>query len=730
MSKQTIRLNLAISLCLAHLPLLAQEQAVSREMALEEIIVTASKREELENRLPIAISVISAREMESRSVVMMEDAINSIPNMTIEANVSSNPNISIRGVNSSTNNIGIEAGVGMQVDGIVLGRPSYFDTALIDVERIEVLRGPQGTLYGKNTTGGLINVITGRPTREFEAEGDLSLGNYDLKQLRGHVSGGLSDTVSARFAFTALERDGWAEDRNPANDDLQSADFAGARGHVLFEPNEDLSFLFTAFASKDKGIQNFQDVIGGALAPVDGNDGYDRSIYNNEKNHFERDIAGFSMAMDWDFSSYTFSSITGLLENEWSNFNDQDYTELDILATGSDQEQDQFTQEFRIASNGDGAFSWIAGLFYFNQDNSGTNRATLGETTPPLIGAPYIPGYQEAANTIAAIDTESIAGFVSGTWQFADAWSLTGGIRYTDEDKEMDYEQTLELFEIAPGFPVGIIAAFAAPVAPTNQKLSDSNPSGDIALSYMPNDDLNVYGRIANGFKAGGFDSTTSASSDPGDLRFDPETINSFEIGVKSFLADRRIRLNAAAFYLDWEDKQEQFFNGTNFITSNAASASNVGVELEIEAFLTPDLILSGGLGHQDGEYDDFLDTTTGIDNSGNALPYAPDLTGFLALDYSHEYAGGWQLDLRAEARYSDKAYTDPVNDERWAMASHTNIDARIGLSSPSGRFGVAVWGKNLTEEDYFLGGFEFFGTSYAGINAPRMFGVEFRASL
>jgi iron complex outermembrane receptor protein len=730
MIKRTAHLSLAISLGLTSIALQAQEQEDSANLALEEIVVTASKREELESKLPLAISVISAKDLEDRTVVELEDAINIVPNVTVEANVSSNPRISIRGVSSNTNNIGIEAGVGMQVDGVVLGRPSYFNTALIDVERIEVLRGPQGTLYGKNTTGGLINVVTGRPTEEFEAAGDLTFGNYGLWQVRGHVSGAISDTVSARVAVTALDQDGWAEDRNPANDDLQSADFTGVRGHLQFDPQDNLSILLTAFYSKDKGIQNFQDIISGPLADFDGNDGYDRSIANNEKNFFNREITGVSANIDWNLDNFTLSSVTGYLENEWAGWNDQDYSILDILATGSDQQQDQFTQEFRIASNGDEAFSWIAGVFYFNQDNSGTNRATLGETTPPLIGAPPIPGYQEAANTISAIETESYAAFVSGTWQLNDAWSLTAGVRYTKEDKSMDYEQTLEFFEIAPGVPVGIITAFALPVAPTYQTLSDSEPSGDISLSYAPSDDLNFYGRIANGFKAGGFDSTTSATSDPGDLRFKPETINSFEIGAKTFLADRRVRLNAAAFYLDWEDKQEQFFNGANFITSNAASASNLGFEVELEALLTESLVLSAALGHQDAEYDDFVDPTTGVDNTGNALPYSPDWTGSLALDYSHSIAGGWMLAMRGEALYNSDAYSDSSNDERWATDSYTRIDARIGVTSPSGRFGIALWGKNLTEEDYLLGGFEFFGTAYASINAPRTYGIEFRASL
>jgi len=721
-------LSLAISLGLAAPALMAQEE--SREMVLEEVIVTATKREEVENRLPVAISVISAQELKDRTVVLLEDAITNVPNLVVESNVSSGPNIAIRGVNSSTNNLGIEAGVGMQVDGVVLGRPSYFNTALIDVERIEVLRGPQGTLYGKNTTGGLINVVTNKPTQEYEAAGDVTFGNYDMQQIRGHISGGMSDGVSGRLAFTSVDRDGWAEDRTPGNGDLQTIDFIGARGHLLVEPSDDLSLLFTAFYSKDGGIQNFQDVIAGPLFALDGSDGFDRSIANNERNHFDREISGLSANIDWGVRDLTFSSVTAVLTNDWSNLNDQDYTELDVLATGSDQEADQFTQEFRIASDTDGAFSWIAGLFYFDQENSGVNRATLGESVPPLIGAPYFPGYQEAVNTIAAIDTQSIAGFVSGTWKFTDQWTLTAGIRYTDEEKELDYEQTVEVYEVAPGVPLGIIYAFAPPIAPTHQELSDSEPSGDVSLSFAASEDVQIYGRLARGFKAGGFDSTTGASPDPGDLRFAPETIDSFELGYKAFLADRRVRFNAAAFYLDWKDKQEQFFNGVNFITSNAASASNMGVELEIDAYLTPDLILSGAIGHQDAEYDDFNDTATGVDNSGNVLPYSPEWTGFLALDYTYGMASGWLLNLRGEARYNDKAYADSVNDERWATEAYTNIDARIGVTSPSGKFGIALWGKNLTEEDYLLGGFEFFGTSYAAINAPRTYGIELRASL
>ena len=246
----------------------------------------------------------------------------------------------------------------------------------------------------------------------------------------------------------------------------------------------------------------------------------------------------------------------------------------------------------------------------------------------------------------------------------------------------------------------------------------------------MPSEDTNVYARFAHGFKAGGFDSTISASSDPGDLSFDAEFINSYELGIKTYLANRRVRLNAAVFTLDWTDKQEQFFNGINFLTSNAASADNTGVEFELVALLTPGLELTASAGYQDAKYNKFVDPLIGADFSGNDLAGIPDWTGFLALDYNRSFGGGWNWMLHGDVVYRGDSFGDAANDPANVLESHTLLNGRIGITSPSGRYGIAAWGRNLTEEDYLLGGFRFLGTDNISINAPRTYGVEFRVNL
>jgi iron complex outermembrane receptor protein len=709
-----------------------QERSGS-DVMLEEVLVTAQKREETVQEVPLAVSVISSRELSERSVIRLEEALSLVPNLNVTSNVSANPRIAIRGVNTNTNNIGLEAGIGMQIDGVPFGRPSYMNTAVMDLERIEVLRGPQGTLYGKNTTGGLINIVSGRPQQAFGGAADLTLGKYDLRQFRGHITGPLngSGTVSGRLATTVSLSDGWAEDRNPVNDDFQGQDFKGVRGHLLFEPGDDLSVLLTGFYSEDDAVENFQDIQGGPLAPLDG-DPSDRSVENNEPNRATREISGVTASIDYRLDDHlTLTSVTGFLQNDAGFLNDQDYTALDILATSRREDQEQFSQELRLSSNGDGPFDWVAGVYYFDQSQDGLDRATLGEDTLTALGLPFVvPGYEEAVNTQSTIDVESVAAFASGSWSFDERWTVTAGLRITREKKKLSYAQDLEVFELAPGAPLGLVFAFASPVLPVTQSLSDSEPSGDVSLSYAYSDDVNVYARYSRGFKAGGFDSTQSSVTDPGSLRFEPEFVDSYEVGFKAALADRRVQLNVAAFYLDWSDKQEQDFNGAIFVTSNAASASNQGIEAELTMMATEQLRLTASLGVQDASYDTFLisdpgDPAGGDDRSGNVLPYSPDLSASLAFDYTTAIGAGWDLFLRGEAVYRDDSFTDSRNDARFAQASSTVVNARIGLISPGDRFSVHLWGKNVTDEDFFLGGFEFLGNSYASFNAPLTWGVE-----
>lgn len=702
----------------------AQSQA-DVPAVLEEIIVTAQKREQSLRDVPIAVSVVTFSDIENRSIDRFTELFSLMPNTIVDQSVSAIPSISIRGVNSNVNNLGIESGVGVAIDEIFLGRPSAFSTQLIDVERVEVLRGPQGTLFGKNTIGGLINVVTRKPQQTFEAEADVTVGEYNLQQVRGYVTGPIvNDKLAAKISFTSKQQDGWVENRNPDLEDLESVDFWGVRGQLLGTPSDTFSWLLSAEFSEDDSVENYEDILGGALTAVD-DDGFDRSISTNGPDFFHREIYGASLKLEWEVAAVDVTSITGWRGVDWSGSNDGDYTEVPLFTGGREENQEQISQEIRI-SGGQQEFTWLAGVYYFHQEQDGTNFFTLGEATPPFFGAPFFPGYSESANTIVDIESDSAAVFLTGTWQFAERWELTAGARYTQEDKDMRYEQTLDFFEVAPGVPVGIITAFNLPVAPFSDSLSDNGWSGDFSIGYQMSDSTNSYFKISRGFKAGGFDTGSSDVSNPGDLKFDPEYVTSYELGLKSDLSDNRVRINVAAFYMDFEDKQEQFFNGVTSVTSNAASAEISGVEFELTARPVSSVLLGATVGYQDGTYDQYLDPLNGNDFSGNKLPKTPDWTGSLTAQFNHQFSNGWGLLLRADGIYRDESQTAPANDPRFSQEASTLVDARIALSNPSDRFSIALWSKNLLDDSYRSSGFAVTGLAdYQRLNIPRTWGLE-----
>lgn len=712
-----------LMLCLLHTPMVMAQAGTPT--VLEEIIVTAQKREQSLQHVPIAVSVVTAADIENRSIVNFTELFSLMPNTIVDQGVSAIPSISIRGVNSNVNNLGIESGVGVAVDEVFLGRPSAFSTQLIDVERVEVLRGPQGTLFGKNTIGGLINVVTRKPQQEFAASADVTVGAYDLQQVRGYITGPIvDDRLAAKISFTTKKRDGWVENRNPALDDLESEDFWGLRGQILGTPSDSFSWLLTAEYSEDDSIENYEDILGGALTVVDDN-GFDRSISTNGPDFFQREIYGTSLKLEWDLETVDVTSISAVRGVDWSGSNDGDYTQLPLFIGGRDENQDQISQEVRVAGSSDNV-TWLVGGYYFYQEQDGTNFFTLGEATPPFFGAPFFPGYEESAITSVEIESESIAAFFAGTYSFAERWELTAGARFTSEDKDMNYEQTLDLYEIFPGVPLGIITAFNLPVAPFEDSLGDNGWSGDISIAYQFTESVNSYFKISRGFKAGGFDTGSSDVANPGDLKFDPEFVTSYEVGVKSDLADNRVRFNVAAFYMDFEDKQEQFFNGVTQSTSNAASAEVSGLELELTTLPLPGLLLGATVGYQDGTYQDYFDPLTGLDFSGNELPKTPEWTASVSAQFNHQFSNGWGLLVRTDGSYRDESQTNPGNDPRFSQESHILVDARVALSTSSDRYTIALWSRNLLDENYRVSGFEVTGlASYQRLNAPRMWGLE-----
>lgn len=691
-------------------------EATGATETMETVVVTAQKRPQKLQEIPVAASVVGAQEIENRGVSSFGELLSLIPNTTIDQNSAAQPVITIRGISSSTNNIGMESGVGVVVDDVYLGRPSAFSTQLIDIERVEILRGSQGTLFGKNTTGGLINIVTSKPSHDFQAAADVTLGSFNLRQARGYVTGGLSDGVAGKLSFTTKKRDGWVENRTAGAPDLMSENFTGVRGQLEGRVAS-VGWLLSADHGKDSAVDNYYDIRSGALAALDS-DGSDRSVATNSGDTFTRTVKGASLKLDTEQGGVNWVSITAQRGVDWFGRNDQDYTDQPILVMSRKEKQTQFSQELR-ASGQTGKLQWLAGVYYFSQKQDGVDRMRLDEATPVLFGLPYIPGFQEAADTIVHLDTKSSAVFGSTTYALTDALALNTGLRYTSERKQMDYRQQLDQM-------VGIISALAAEVAPFHASRRDSLVSGDIGVSFKHDKNLNSYAKFTRGFKAGGFDSTQATTSDPGDLSFKPETVQSAELGVKSLLAGGTLRINGAVFYMDYKNKQEQFYDGVMQKIANAAKASVKGAEIEIAA--RPDRHLQFGLslGYQDATYKDYLD------NTGHQLVDASKLTAALSAQYETSLGNGWDWLLRGDLQYRSKSYQQPDNDEVYTQPGHSLINLSTGLRSEDGRYAILLWVKNLTDKTYRASTYavDAFQTIYQSVNPPRMVGLELRVNL
>lgn len=706
-----------------------------------EITVIATKRKRDLQQVPLAVTAVSDLDLERRTATNIDDALQTVPNVIVNDYALFAPTYAIRGVSSSTNNVGIEPGVGFYLDEVYLSRPASFNRTLMDVERIEVLRGPQGTLFGKNTVGGLVNIITSRPQNQLSFAADIQLGNYDLTHGRVHITGPVAgEKVRASFTAVGRQRDGWMENRAPGGENLMSEDFWGVSGKLEYLPNDRVDVLLSIDYSEDRNIDNTMDVHGGYLYEHDGMDVWDRSIATNEDDFYRRDFYGAALRATFSFGKSDLISLTGFRSFDSEIFHDQDYTDIDILPTGRAEALDYFSQEFRLVSTSQGRFSYVGGLFFSTQNTKARDQIFFGEDMPTFqlwadigIVLPPIPGYEESITASSDLEADTSAAFFSGGYDLGGGWNLSGGLRYTYEQKSVLYEQQTSPFLLDPDDPssaVGLIYLLGQDVPLTGQEFSDGDFSGDISLRYDVTPRVMPYALLSRGFKAGGFDTTISSTSDPGDLSFDSEYVTSFELGIKSTFAASRVKLNLAGFYLDYTDKQEQTFDGQSlsFRTGNAAEATSKGLELELFAVLAQGLDLSGSVGYTDATYDKWIDLIWG-DLSGKKLVNSPEWNSSLALACYRRISSRLFISVRGEAIYQSDSYGpgNVTNDDRFVQAAHTLVNGRIAIETAGGRYVFAIWGKNLTGENYMITGTEALGMLIGYVNPPRMYGTEFR---
>lgn len=698
---------------------------------LEEVVVTAQRIEQNLQKVPVAVTAFSGEFLQSRQVVDFEQVVLHTPGLNITTATRTLSQPVMRGGSSDEDAPGVDLAVGLFVDEVYLGRNIDFSFDLFDLERIEVLRGPQGTLFGRNVTGGLINVKTKDPTHELAGRGEVVFGEDDRLDLRGVLNVPIIDQrLAARLTFSSRDADGAIPNAN--GPDLLQDDQQSFRGKLLFTPNEEITFLLTGHYLRDRSKGVARDIIafGENLLPalasqvnldereanVDAAGGYDRKIF------------GISGILHWHTAMGDFTSITAWHENR-SDLDDIDVDATPALILGGPgrNKAEQFTQELRHTyTSDDGRFRWIGGLYYLNTDFHRTefvNQIPFPGSFLSIIGVPPIGGtFGPSGFFDQRIETDSYAVFGQVTYgpPAIEGLRLTFGARYTYDEKT--------------GFTAdsGVIEAFSVDVA------DDWNGfTPKFVIDYDLTESAMTYFSVARGFKSGGFGATTTrAEALEG---FDPEFVWSYEWGVKSRFLQDRLQANIAVFYADYDDLQFRSGTvGTASFVGNAGKASIGGVEAEFQLVPAENLDLFVTYAYQDGEYDELVIGTT--DFSGNRLALTPKHSLSLGGELVLPLRGIGNMVVNADYQYKSKAFLDPENTAGAIQKIDGIVNASIGLEFLDGKARLSLFGKNLTDETFitranslgvFLGQVDFAGAPpfaqvlTGSFNEPRRWGVS-----
>jgi iron complex outermembrane receptor protein len=713
--------------------------------ALEEVVVTATKRAQSLQDVPMAVNAFNADTIETAGINDAGDLAILTPALNI--NVNTNPfaaRMVIRGVGTAQTDPALEPSVGLFIDGIYLGRTGLGMSDLTDIERIEVLQGPQGTLYGKNTNAGAISVITKKPSFE-KSEGyiEASVGNYSMNKLTASISGPLTQNLAYRLSGNINQRDGYYD--NSAGVDFNDADDWNIQGKLQWEPTESLSILLSgsrverdttccgADAVQDESVNN--ELVAQGLSP-DSNDPYDYNVQSNADNRFAMESDLLSMTIDYDTGWGAIKSITAWNDYSYRVDQDPDRSELDILTLSNDKYSgDSFSQELRFTASPNDNVDYMLGVFYLEQNTKrggdepfvfiGDDIITIGSQQDLPFPLPFNFLVQPGDSLTVDMDqdAETIAFFGQGTWHIGDQWHITGGLRWSDEEKKSDlFSQTYSTAFSYQILGASFLDSVSTPIDATLERSSD-NVDWMLRAALDIGDDSMVYASAGTGTKSGGFQTVNGAADD---REFDDEDTTTYELGVKSTLLDARLRINAAAFYSEIENfqAQRQLETGIGTYVSNESKVETSGVDLQVEAAPMPNLVLSAGL-----LYMHKYEITDGPEK-GADLPFTAEFSGTLAATLVFPLGDGgvyWRTDYS----YMDDHVTNVASAAQLRDADYDNrnlVNSKLGWRNDS--WNVSIWGKNLTDDKYAMqtaAPFLVSGMDAYFLAPPRTFGATVR---
>ena len=761
---------------------LAQEGPV-----LDEIIVTATKREVGLQDVPIAVSVVSGQKIQEQGITKLEDLAPLLPNVHI-GDSGGDQRLFIRGIGTGIN-VGFEQSVGTFIDGVYFGRGHNARAAFMDLERVEVLKGPQSALFGKNTIAGVINITTAQPTVEFT--GYIEAAYEDVTDGIGAtvvLSGPLSDTIRARLAVKKWDDDGWVKNTFVATDG-PGDDVTVGRLTLEWDASENFTFnlkaeygqfdvigrndmisiatpeitaLYRDFGDPDfEAAFNFSQSDANIVTP-DGRSG--------ELDTMTSEIYQLTAVYSWD--ALALRSITAYTAVDLDLYRDIDGGPILFLATGAGEDHEQFTQEFLLTSDLGGPFEYLAGVHYRSAKRVKDNFFHVQfSSLPPIesiiygaVGLPAgtPPGFLDASPiSHFEQETQSASAFAELTWHVSDAFRIILGGRYSTDDKEMFLNNFVAaIFDDMPdaflgavyginGLRFGETFTFDANTPGFDNTRREDDFTGNINFAWDVTEGTLVYLNIANGFKSGGWNALNSLGTVQ-DAEFEDEGVKSYELGAKLGFWDGRGRLNIAAFLGDYEDLQVSTFDGNCcFIVGNAAKAEVSGIEGDFALALTDAFTVTGAFSFLDAKYISFPGAACNAfqkddgsclanggvqDLSGKSLQFAPDFAASLSADYVTPIADNLKLRLSAEVNFTDDYFVTQSHDPNMIQSSFSKINARVQLGDVDGRWMFALVGRNLTDEKTFTHGGDLalsslgFNFSYFHhIDPPRTFELQAR---
>ena len=692
---------------------------------LEEIIVTARKVAENIQETPVSVTAFNAATIDKLGMTGMNDIAMRAPGLAYgNFGDSKLSPTSLRGVVSSAGSAGQDPAVGVYVDEVFIGQGADAPLDLYDIERVEVLRGPQGTLYGRNTIGGVVSLTTKRPSDEFEASTELTYGNYDYVRVGGSLSGPLgTDVLKGKISAVYDDRDG--TDTNvwlhiPVNDKHHWT----TRGQLLFTPSDTTELLVTGEYYKiDQHPLVFETLryndakllpqLLDAFELPRNTDPYDRKVYSNQETTETLEAWSGSAALKMKFDSVDFTSITAYRTHDYFSRDDTDRSPVDIAYDGDPESVDTFSEEARVRWT-TGSFDWLLGAYYFDRDSKNQSFIEIGPDLAALFGAPEIAGFR--AGSDAAMGTTSVSGFASATWRASEQLDFTVGGRYTHEKKDIDYVQTDPLEILGGSFSIK-----------ADDHWSQFTPNASARYRFSP--EVMGYATISEGFKSGGFN---DALGDANGIAYDPETVWNYEIGLKNELFDRRLVANFALYYMKWNDIQLTNDNPATPIYDpiilNAGKAHSAGVEVELHAAATERLTFGATLSVQEAKYDE---GTLPTGQKLKRIPYAPSYTSDLNAEYRIPLGSG-ELSLLGEVVLRGDSYLTQDNQKDGHVGDYALYNARVAYRADSGHWTVTLWGKNLGDETvkqrlFDLSDQDLVGQKFIALGDPLTYGLTLR---